>query len=352
MHTDQVFRIGVPSDVRRADGAFVFDPFDLSALDVPGVEWAFLGDDGGALSPDLLQGLDGLYHFSVPLTAASLEGLDRLTVVARHGVGLDIVDVKACTERAIAVSITPGGVTRPMASAAVTLVLALAHRLRERDQALHGGDWNRGRFSPAGSGLTGKTLGVIGFGRIGQELVRLLTPWEMRTLVATRSDIAGDDVSQVTLDELLEQSDFVVLTCPLTPETRGLIDARRLSLMKSSAFLVNVARGAIVDQVALADALHAGRIAGAGLDVFDPEPIPADDALLSLPNVIGAPHSLGYTDELLRGCVAGACSALLDVATGRAPAELANPEVVDDPWFAEKLARYRSRPHTLAEEAS
>jgi D-3-phosphoglycerate dehydrogenase len=351
MHTDQVFRVGVPHDVRRADGTFVFDPFDLSALDVPGVEWTFLADPEGVLSPDLLEGLDGLYHFSLPLTAASLEGLERLTIVARHGVGLDIVDVNACTERAIAVSITPRGVTRPMASAAVTLVLALAHRLRERDRALHDGDWRLGRFSPSGTGLTGRTLGVIGFGRIGQEVVRLLTPWDMRTLVATRSDVVGERVTRVALDELVEQSDFVVIACPLTPETRGLIDRRRLSLMKSSAFLVNVARGAIVDQVALVEALRAGRIAGAGLDVFDPEPIPDDDPLLSLPNVIGAPHSLGYTDELLRGCVEEACRALLDVASGHAPAELANPEVVNDPCFAEKLARYRSRSSALEEEA-
>jgi phosphoglycerate dehydrogenase-like enzyme len=262
--------------------------------------------------------------------------------VARHGVGLDFVDVDACTDRGIAVTITPEGVTRPMASAAATLVLALAHRLRERDYALHEGEWGAGRFLPQGTGLTGRTLGVIGYGRIGREVVRLLEPWGMRVLVTQRTPLAEDGVSYVPLDTLLREADVVVVACPLTEETRGLLDAPRLGLMKPTAFLVNVSRGAIVDQAALVAALREGRLAGAGLDVVDPEPLPADDALLSQPNVVGAPHSLGYTDELLRGCVEQACEALLDVAAGRVPRDLANPEVLDGALFAEKLSRFRT----------
>jgi len=349
-HQVEPFRVGVTRDVRRPDGTFTFAPFDLSSLDIPGVEWRFLADDARPLAPGVLEGLDGLYHFSTPVTAASVEGLDRLAILARHGVGLDFVDVGACTERGIAVTITPGGVTRPMASAAAALVLALAHRLRERDRALHEGDWQQGRFAPTGLGLTGRTLGVIGFGRIGREVVRLLAPWEMRVLVATRSPVEEPHVTQVPIDELLPQADVVVVTCPLTPDTRGLLDARRLSLLKPSAFLVNVARGAIVDQAALTEVLRNGRIAGAGLDVYDPEPLPADDPLLTLPNVVGAPHSLGYTDELVRGCVDGACRALLDVAAGRVPADLANPVVLDNPLFAAKLARFADRRRTAARE--
>ena len=124
--------------------------------------------------------LDGLYHYSAPLTAASLDGVDRLVLIARHGVGLDFVDLDACTEHGIAVTITPEGTTRPMASAAVALLLACSHRLRERDAALHEADWGTGRFAPHGLGLRGRTLGVIGYGRIGREVVRLLAPWEMR----------------------------------------------------------------------------------------------------------------------------------------------------------------------------
>src|SRR5262245_56771779 len=125
---DARFRVGVTADLRAADGRFVFEPIGLETLEATGIRWGFL-DRRGEVRPEQLGGLDGLYHFAVPVTVASLEGVERLTILARHGVGLDFVDLDACTDRAIAVTITPGGVTRPMASAAVTLVLALAHRL-------------------------------------------------------------------------------------------------------------------------------------------------------------------------------------------------------------------------------
>ncbi len=337
------FRVGVTRDVRRPDGTFTFSPFDLAPLERAGIAWRFLDEDARPLTPDLLAGIDGLYHFSAPVTAASLDGVDRLAVIARHGVGLDFVDLAACTEHGIAVTITPEGVTRPMASAAVTLVLALAHRLRERDRALHEGDWGAGRFQPQGTGLSGRTLGVIGYGRIGRDVVRLLAPWRMRVLVTRRTPVDEEGVTRVPLETLLREADVVVVACPLTQETRGLLDAKRLALLKPTALLVNVARGAIVDQAALVAALREGRLAGAGLDVVDPEPLPAGDPLLALPNVVGAPHSLGYTDELVRGCVEQACAALVDVASGRVPNDLANPEVLDNPRFAEKLARFADR---------
>lgn len=325
-------------DVRRPDGTFTFAPYDLSPLEEAGIVWHFLDHD--SLTPAALAGIDGLYHYAAPLSAATLDGVERLAVIARHGVGLDFLDLGACTERGIAVTITPGGVTRPMASSAATLVLALAHRLRERDGALHEGDWGAGRFRPQGTGLTGRTLGVIGYGRIGRDVVRLLEPWGMTVLVTQRTPVTEDGASYVPLETLLREADVVVVSCPLTEETRGLLDARRLGLMKPTAFLVNVARGPIVDQAALVDALREGRLAGAGLDVFDPEPLPADDPLLSLPNVIGAPHALGYTDELLRGCVGQACQSLIDVAAGRVPEDLANPAVLENPRFLAKLDRF------------
>ena len=139
------------------------------------------------------------------------------------------------------------------------------------------------------------------------------------------------------------QSDFVVVVCPLKPETVHLIDGRRLALMKSTAFLVNVARGAIVDQAALVEALESERIAGAGLDVFEREPVGLDDDILGARNVIAAPHSLGYTDELLRSCIDGACSSILAVAGGRVPAHVVNREVLTSAAFLRKLNAQRSR---------
>ena len=341
----RVFRVGITRDIRRSDGLLSFAPVvsRLELLDVPGVACDFLPEDRRPLTPDLLQGLDGLYHFSSQVTAASLDGVDRLVLLARHGVGLDFVDLAACTERAIAVTITPDGVTRPMASAAATLVLALAHRLPERDRALHRGDWGDGRFAPIGTALTGRTLGLVGYGRIGRELVRLLASWRPRVAVTTRHALDEGGVEWLPLDDLLATADIVVVACPLTEDTRGLIDARRLGLMKPGALLVNIARGGIVDQAALVTALREGHLAGAGVDVVDPEPLPADDPLLSLPNVIGAPHSLGYTDELVRGCVEYACEALLTVARGEVPGNVANPAVLEDARFKEKLARLARR---------
>ena len=345
MPTDrhEPFQVGATRDIRRSDGTLVFAPFDLSALESDGLEWRFLAEDARPLTPALLEGIDGLYHFSAPVTAESVQGVDRLAVLARHGVGLDFVDVEACTARGIAVTITPDGVTRPMASAAATLVLALAHRLRERDRAFHDGEWGPGRFAPTGTGLTGRTLGLVGYGRIGRETARLLAPWQLNVLVTRRTPIAEKGVSYVPLETLLAEADVVVVACPLTDDTRGLLDSRRLSLMKPTAFLVNVARGAIVDQRALVEALRDGRLAGAGVDVVDPEPLAAGDPLLELPNVVGAPHSLGYTDELLRGCVGGACDALLAVAAGRVPPDLVNRDVLENPLFTAKLARFAAR---------
>lgn len=340
---DDVFRIGITRDVLRPDGSLVFAPVGLEALDRPGIVWHFLDEDRKELGSDQLRDLDGLFHFSPVVSEASLDGVERLALIARHGVGLDVIDLDACTKRGIAVTITPAGVTRAMASAAVTLVLALSHRVLERDRLLRAGRWSEGRFDLQGLGLSGRTLGVVGYGRIGREVVRLLRPWELHTLVSQRSDPKDPEVEHVPLEELLERSDIVVLACPLTPETHHLLDAARLEHMKPGALLVNVARGPIVDQEALVAALASGRLGGAGIDVFEEEPVAADDPILTAPNVVAAPHALGYLDQMFRDCVAGACGALLDVAASRVPADVANPAVLDSPLFRTKLARATAR---------
>lgn len=331
------------ADVLRPDGSLVFAPVTLEALDVPGIEWSFLGENRPELGPDQLHDLDGLFHFSSVVSEASLEGVERLALLARHGVGLDFIDLDACTERGIAVTVTPGSLVRPMASAAVALVLALSHRLVRRHELTREGRWAEGRFDLMGAGLTERTLGIVGYGRIGREVARLLWPWEMRVLVAQRSDPQDTAVQHVPLEELLAEADVVVLACPLTPGTHHLLDARRLALMKPEALLINVARGPIVEQGALVEALHAGRLAGAGLDVFEREPVAADDPILDAPNVVLAPHALGYWEDLFRGCVRETCSALLAVAVGRIPLDVANPAVLESPLFLAKLRRAAER---------
>jgi phosphoglycerate dehydrogenase-like enzyme len=338
-----VFRVGVTADFRSEDGSFLFAPAaDLRALDErPGVEWEYLPGREPVLSAQAVSGFDALLHLLAGVTAETLAGAERLVLIARSGVGLDPIDLDACTAAGIAVTITPDAVPRPMASAAVALILALAHRLADRNDAFRRGAWDEGRSGVIGTGLPGRTLGLIGFGRIGREVNRLLRPFELRTLVATpRLDdrtAREHGVEAVDLDTLLSQADFVLVACPLNRQTIHLLDERRLALMRPSAFLVNVARGGIVDERALVAALEEGRIAGAGLDVFEEEPLGSDAAILRAPNVIAAPHSLGYTDDLLRGCVGGACAAILAVAAGEVPVHVVNPDVLESRRFRERL---------------
>jgi phosphoglycerate dehydrogenase-like enzyme len=299
------------------------------------------------LSASLLKDLDALLHLTPAVTETSLAHATRLVLIARSGVGIDSIDLNACTAAGVAVTITPDGISRPMASAAVALILALAHRLTQRDGAFHRGAWHEGRDGVVGVGLSNRVLGVIGFGRIGQEINRLLRPFRMRTIVSSprldHDTAAKHGVESVDLETLMLESDFVVVACPLKPETVHLIDAPMLARMKPTAFLVNVARGAIVDQAALVDALESGQIAGAGLDVFEHEPVDPNDGILRARNVIAAPHSLGYTDELLRSCIGGACSAILAVAAGEVPEHVVNREVLTSTAFLSKLDAQASR---------
>jgi glyoxylate reductase len=216
--------------------------------------------------------------------AELMAGSPLLKAIANYAVGYDNVDVEAAASRGIAVGNTPDVLTDATADLAFALLLSAARKLPQAAASIPAGDWVT--WEPdthLGYDVHGATLGVIGGGRIGEAVARRAAGFEMEVLVHSRS-------SGVSLDELLERSDFVSLHCPLTPETRHLIDAIALAKMKPTAILVNTARGPIVDQAALATALHDGTIAGAALDVTDPEPLPADDPLLRAPNLIVVPH--------------------------------------------------------------
>ncbi len=327
------FRVGVTRDFRAPDGSIGWGDIGLSALEqVPGVEWEFLPADSEGLDElpaEVVAAYDGLLVLTPRVSAASLAGADRLKIVARFGVGYDNVDVAACTEAGVLVTITPDGVRRPVAVSALTLLLALTHRVRIKDQLVRTGRW-QDKLDHLGVGVTGRALGVVGWGNIGQELSRIFAPLGMRQVAADpyadASAAAEAGVEIVDLDDLLAHSDFVVLTCALTEQTRGLIDAERLARMKPSAFLINVARGPVVDQQALTRALTERRIAGAALDVFDPEPPSPDDPLLALDNVLLAPHAIAWTDELALGNGRSAVQAILDVAAGRRPTHVVNPQ--------------------------
>ncbi|HEX2703878.1 MAG TPA: D-glycerate dehydrogenase [Solirubrobacteraceae bacterium] len=210
-----------------------------------------------------------------------LDAAPRLRAVANYAVGHDNIDRAACDARGVAIGVTPDVLTDATADLAFALLLAAARHLPEVIAAVTAGQWST--WEPArwlGSDVHGATIGIVGFGRIGQAVARRAEGFDM-TVLATRA---------TPLEELLTRSDFVTLHCPLTPATHHLIDARALSLMKPTAILVNTARGAIVDQLALGAALRAGTIGGAALDVTDPEPIPPDDPLHGAPNLVVVPH--------------------------------------------------------------
>jgi glyoxylate reductase len=255
---------------------------------------------------------DGLLSMLTDRVDAELiDGSPRLKAIANYAVGYDNVDVEAAASRGIPVGNTPDVLTDATADLAFALLLAAARKLPQAATSIRSGEWVT--WEPAaylGYDVHGATLGIVGGGRIGAAVARRASGFEMEVLVHSRS-------SGISLNDLLERSDFVSLHCPLTPETRHLIDPAALAAMKPTAILVNTARGPIVDQAALATALQEGTIAGAALDVTDPEPLPADDPLLSAPNLLVVPH-VGSATHSARGKMADlAVDNLLAALDGR-----------------------------------
>ena len=246
----------------------------------------------------------------------------RLKVVGRHGVGVEAIDRLAAAELGIAVVNTPYSNDESVAEQCMGMIVALARRLVEADRAIRAGDWDA-RYRLIGVEVQGKTLGLVGFGKIGQRLAAIgHFAFDMPILYHDIVDYAEQEAwlgaRRVPLVDLLRQSDFVSLHTPLVPETKGLINEAALRSMKRSAYLINSARGPVVDQAALIRALKEGWIAGAGLDVYDPEPLPKDSPLLSMNNVVLSPHMAAHTDEaLLR--MAMVVTDVLAVIEGRPP---------------------------------
>jgi phosphoglycerate dehydrogenase-like enzyme len=327
-------RVAVTRDFLKPDGSLCFEDIGLGLLDAAGIAWEFLAEKSSELRPAQLHDHDALLLLGPRLTAASLDGVDRLKLVARFGVGYDNVDVDACTRHGVLLTITPDGVRRPVAAAAITLMLALSHKLIIKDRLTRAGRW-ADKLDYMGMGVTGRTLGVIGLGNIGREIFTLALPFEMRHIAfdpfVPPADANALGIDLVPLDKLLRSADFVCISCALTPETWHLVNADRLAIMKPTAYLINVARGPIVDQLALTTALTERRIAGAGLDVFEHEPISSDDPILNLDNVIVSPHGLCWTDECFRGNGHSACQSIIDLASGRAPRYIVNRTVLEQP---------------------
>jgi glyoxylate reductase len=297
-----------------------------------------LWEDDLPPSPDeldaLLEGAAG----ALTLLTDRIDGevLDRhpsLKVISNFAVGFDNVDVDAATERGVAVCNTPNVLNDATAEMAFTLMTAAARRVVESADYVRDGKWKTwGPKLLLGQDLTGATLGIVGFGRIGKKLARMVSGFDMTLLV---NDVYHDPdaeqefgVSYVSLDELLERSDFISLHVLLNDETHHLISSDQFARMKTTAVLVNAARGPVVDTDALVRALQDGEIFAAGLDVTDPEPLPADHPLVALSNCTVVPHIASATVTSRDNMAVLAAENLLDVLNGREPGAIVNPDVL------------------------
>ena len=317
-----VFRVGITHDVLTSQGQPIFGQEVFEWLNQPGLVWEYM-EKTPVIRPEHAARYDAICAMLVQFTPESI-GSDkpRLKLIARFGVGYDTIDVPTCQKAGIFLTIAPDGVRRPVAVSAITFMLMLAHKVGIKDRLTRSGRWAE-KSDHIGTGLTGRTLGSIGVGNIGAEMFRLAKPFDLKFIAhdpyADAAQMAALGAELVGLDELFRRSDFLAVNCPLNETTRGMVNASKLSLMKDTAYLINTARGPIVDEAALYRALVEKKIAGAGLDVFEVEPTPADNPLLQLENVVVTPHGICFTDECMRGLAESAFKAVIDVMHGKKP---------------------------------
>jgi phosphoglycerate dehydrogenase-like enzyme len=361
----EIFRIKMTGDLSNEGGQPVAD----LALDIfdraPFVNLGFLRDQGPVADG---HGQERLYSMELmPHHVASADaivvsrpwvkgsafsaGADKLVAIARAGIGYDKIDLGACTANDVVVYNSPHGMTHSTAAAAMLLILGLSKRLPMQQKIIREHRWGIQREA-VGEDLEGMTLGIIGLGRTGSELVRLIAPFGMRVIAySPRADPQEARALGVTLvgslGRLLGESDYVTLHCRLDEHTRGLIGEAEIAHMKPTAYFVNVARGENVIETALVRALKEGRIAGAGLDVFETEPLPRDSPLMLLDNVLLTPHWLCSTRQASRKTCESMMRSLLDIAQGKLPSNILNPDVVDRAGFKRKLGRFEKNREAL-----
>ncbi len=298
------------------------------------------------LTPEQLKASIGQYvgwvvRSASRATADVIAEAHQLRVIGRAGVGVDNVDVEAATRRGVVVMNTPGGNTVSTAEHTVSLICALAHRVADAAASMRDGKWDRKGLM--GTELDGKTLGIVGLGRVGQEVVKRMRAFGMH-VVGHDPFVSTDRMRQLGIepadvDEICRRADFLTLHSPLSAETRDLIDARRLSMMKKTAFVVNCARGGIVNEAALADALNAGTIAGAALDVFEEEPLPQSNPLRTARNAILTPHIAASTVEAQENVAIQVAEQVVDYLRNGVIRNAVNAPSVD-PEVLEKLRPY------------
>lgn len=286
-----------------------------------------------SLSPDALTDFAreaDIVIVRAPLPPQVFSSGTRLRAAIRHGAGVDMIPIEAATAAGVLVANVPGANARSVAEYVMFCALALARRFRTVDSDFRAQGWDASRsHATSTTEISGKTLGLIGMGNVGCHIHALARAFDMRVIAFRRSEAgvpAGAELEP--LDDVIREADFLVLCCPLTDATRGLIDQARLALMKPTAFLINAARGPIIVERDLVAALDAGRIAGAALDVFVAQPLQHGHPLFDLPNVLLTPHLAGVTDESMERMGIGAAHEALRVLRGELPENLVNPDAL------------------------
>ena len=343
------FHVAYTADFYDTAGKLKFKDIGTEVLvGQPHIQTSRLKEPRSHLDAEQIRHANGVVVGTPQVTARSFEGNPDLLAIGRFGVGYDSVDVAACTQSDVLIYITSGAVNRSVAEATIGWMIALCHHTMAKDRLVRQLQWNE-RTKYMGRDLREHTFGAVGLGGIARETLRLLAPFGMTPPIAFDpflSPAAAKElgVELVTLPELMARADFVSIHCPLSPETRNLIGAEELALMKPNSYLINTARGGIVNEAALYEALKHQRIAGAAIDCFGTEPVVAPHAFAELDNVLLAPHSIAWTDELFRDVGRAVYQGMVDLCHGRQPLGAVNPEVFDRPSFEEKWQRVRVVP--------
>ena len=334
----------MPPDIFDGDGNLRFKDMGFRVFEeYPLVESFVLLETRAEIGSDQLVEANGMVVFGGRVTRETVANAGDLLVLSRIGVGYDSVDVEACTENDVALLIAAGAVDRSVAEATVGWLIALTHHIKAKDRLVRDGAWDD-RTMFHGIELRDRTLGVVGLGGIARETIRLLSVFGMNQPLAfdpylEPAAAAQAGVEQVELDALMRRADFISIHCPLTEETRDLIGPRQLELMKPEAYLVNTARGGIINEEALYEVLAAKKIAGAAIDCFDGEPLTKPHRFGEFENTLLAPHAIAWTEELFRDVGAAAIRGVAELAMGRMPHAVVNRAVLDQPGFREKWKR-------------
>lgn len=333
-NADEFFRVGLTSDFGTR-GRGLLDAALAELLEPePDIHCELMEDTGGVATAAVLDRYDAVIALDYRFPAACFENVQRLAMISRWGVGYDSVDVKAAAEAGVMVAITPDSVAGPVAEGVLALMFSLAKGLPALDRNCRAGLWWQN--APQIINMQGRTLGSIGSGSIGSALFRKAQGLGFaRKLAYSRRGIMPEagalGVELTDLETVLRESDFVTINCPLTEHTRGMIGAHELSLLKPTAYLINTARGPVVDEAALIEVLRARKIAGAGLDVFEEEPMLPGHPLAELDNVVLTAHRIAKSVECSRDTSVSACRSVLAAYCGQTPPYLANPEALEHP---------------------